>query len=826
MSGRSLDTEYVGTDLVLARLARFFIRHRRAGVILQLFVLIVGIWAIAGMRLYDDPNQWPPKSDRFAQLNREIAGHFGGANSVSIEVAAVHGTIYTPDNLATVKSITDALYLVKGIIPYAVRSIATLDARKLDLQGIGTDQEVLTDTPLMPQYPKSAAEAAAIGTGARSNPLIDGVLVSKDGTAALILADFRSEQPGGAIKVATTEPVAIYHALNAILKANRRPGIVLRAAGTPITIGWVNSDGLLYVGVAFFFFIIMIVLTLWHGFRTLSGVALPLRVSLLGVLMGFLLYRIFFGDTLHSASALIAPFIIVAAGACHSVQFLTRFFFTEYPRRRSVEEAIVSTFVSRLRPMLVSLLCDVIPFAVMALTPFENVRTLGIVAALGLLSLTIDEFLMMIPALSSIALRELETSNRKAVSSESRVDETLARLVRNLMNGGFASAAVVLGCLVVTGLGVREISLTKIGQNNSFAIHNYLTHSWNRSDIYRMEKDIDRHFGGVYPLTVLIAPRPGEHKILENPAVMKAIDQLAAFLRSRPHVGNVADVAHSIKLYNQIDHDERSDYFTVPDKRGIGAALYAMVGVAPGAYDWLFAENYDSTVIIAYTDSTDPKVVSNLIGDTQQKVNELFPSSLPVRVGVAGGSVGIAEAFNRNVGFWLIVSSALGFLGTFLVALCFIRSPSLAGLLIVPLILGTVTALGLMVAVGIEVNSNAAAALAIASGVGIDSEIYLLYRVREEYQSLPDFREALVRGYINIRHALLISNGALILGCWCLVPVPLYIGYVGFGMGLVLFICFVMSALISPIAWSWLGEKAIIGDVKSGNVVTAYNEAV
>lgn len=170
MSGRSLDTEYVGTDLLLARLARFFIRHRRAGVILQLFVLIAGIWAIAGMRLDDDPNQWPPKSDRFAQLNREIADQFGGANSVSIEVAAVHGTIYTPDNLATVKSITDALYLVNGIIPYAVRSIATLDARKLDLQGIGTDQEVLTDTPLMPQYPKSAAEAAAIEGGAEKQP--------------------------------------------------------------------------------------------------------------------------------------------------------------------------------------------------------------------------------------------------------------------------------------------------------------------------------------------------------------------------------------------------------------------------------------------------------------------------------------------------------------------------------------------------------------------------------------------------------------------------------------------------------------------------------
>ena len=75
-------------------------------------------------------------------------------------------------------------------------------------------------------------------------------------------------------------------------------------------------------------------------------------------------------------------------------------------------------------------------------------------------------------------------------------------------------------------------------------------------------------------------------------------------------------------------------------------------------------------------------------------------------------------------------------------------------LLIVPLILGTIAALGLMITCGIELNSNATAALAIASGVGIDSEVYLLYRVREEYLRLHDFREALVQGYVKIRRAL------------------------------------------------------------------------
>ena len=184
-------------------------------------------------------------------------------------------------------------------------------------------------------------------------------------------------------------------------------------------------------------------------------------------------------------------------------------------------------------------------------------------------------------------------------------------------------------------------------------------------------------------------------------------------------------------------------------------------------------------------------------------------AGLPVNVGIAGGSVGIAQAFNDNIGYWLLVGAGLGFLGTALLAIPFIGSVRLSLILTVPLMMGTVISVALMYLLGIELNSNAIAALAIASGVGIDSEVYLLFRVREEFAKLGDFRESLVQGYVKIRRALVVSNGALILGCWALIPVPLYIGYVGFGMGLVLFWCFLMSALLSPILWLWFGEVVV-----------------
>jgi predicted RND superfamily exporter protein len=806
------ESQYHGLDLRLAKLARFLIRRRREALVLQLLVLAACIWAVLGMRLYDDPNAWPPKNDPFVQLNQRIASSFGGGNSVSITVTADQGTVFTKENLGTIKDITDALYLVRGVIPYAVRSIAALEAKRFEFVGAGTEDEQMMITPLMPERPKTEEDAQSIEAGVKGNPLVYGVLVSKDLKTALILADFRSVSPKGA-DLPVTEPVAIYHAVSAITQKFARPGITIRAAGTPMIIGWVNSDGLRYVAVAFGFFLLIIAATLWYGFRTFSGVFLPLRVAILGALMGFGLYRLFFGPVLYSAAALLAPFIVVAAGACHSVQFLTRYFFEEYPRLRHTEDAIVTTFVSRLRPMLVSLLCDLVPFVIMALIPFENVRALGIVAGLGLASLTFDEFVLMIPALSSVTLKEIERSHVQVerAKGSGAMDRWLARVVRGILSRPLLGQIIIGLCVLATVFLAWDIGKTPVGQNNSYAIHNYLTKSWNRSDLFKMEQEISSRFGGVYPMTVLIDPHEGERKILEQPPVLKAVDALATFLRQQPHVGYVADPATYIKTRYMFVHGFDPKFNAVPDTlQEIGEGLEAFAAQTPGAYDWLYDEDYNASVIIAYVDNTDPDVVGTLISKTRAKADEVF-KGLPVDVRVAGGTVGIAEGFNRNIKYWLIVGAALGFLGTFLLSVPFIGSIRLPALLIIPLVLGTLAALGLMILAGIELNSNATAALAIASGVGIDSEVYLLYRVREEFQRIGNFREALVQAFVKIRRALIVSNGALILGCWALAPIPLYVGYVGFGMGLVLLLCFVFSGIISPILWGWFGEGTVIG---------------
>ena len=106
------DRPYTGFDLRLANLAKFLIRHRRGTMVLQVIIFVACILGTASLRLHDDPNAWPPRSDRFVQLNDRITQHFGGGNSVSIEISVDSGTVFTLQNLHTIKDVTDAIYAI------------------------------------------------------------------------------------------------------------------------------------------------------------------------------------------------------------------------------------------------------------------------------------------------------------------------------------------------------------------------------------------------------------------------------------------------------------------------------------------------------------------------------------------------------------------------------------------------------------------------------------------------------------------------------------------------------------------------------------------
>jgi hypothetical protein len=166
----------------------------------------------------------------------------------------------------------------------------------------------------MDEVPTTPEGMERLRYGVTHNPSIYGVLVSPDFKSTIIVADFRTGL-GFKADLPTTDPVTIYQRIRAITAAERDDRLVIQAAGTPITIGWVNSDGLPYIALACALFLAGVTAVLWFTFRSFRGAFIAITLGIIASVWAFGLKFLFQGYVLQSASALIAPFIIVAAAS-------------------------------------------------------------------------------------------------------------------------------------------------------------------------------------------------------------------------------------------------------------------------------------------------------------------------------------------------------------------------------------------------------------------------------------------------------------------------------------------------------------------------------
>ena len=812
----------------MERLSSFLVRYRACMLIVTLVVTAGAAWLASGLKIYDDPNRWPPDDDPSVVLNEELQRKFGGANLVTIMIARKDGeSIVQADTLAKIKRITDQLEEVHGVIPYAIRSLSTINSRYLKGTAELLDASILFDNPN--RAPETAEELERVRFGIENNAALKGALVSRDWSAAIIQADFRTglQDVREGLELPVTDPIAIYKEVQRIIGTENDETHHVTAAGSPILIGWVNSDGLPYILGAFILVVTVIAIVLIFAFRSVVGVLPPLCVGVMASTWAFAFQRIFEGEVLTSSAALIAPFIILAVAASHSVLFIKRFLTDELDEERSVPEALEQTLIHMTRPLIVVLCTDLMAFVVLSFVPFDNVRVLGQVTAFGLLAIIVivPTFLVALlsymPAASIRKAMEYAQVGRK--TQRGLIYRTTAVMVRPLIYNPTMQWTVICltGFVLVISLSVwQSISLGKdtaigrflateisTGQNNTYAVHNYLTRSWEGNELYEMEQEITRLFGGVYTLAILAkGENPGDAK---TPVALVAMDELSRHLAEAEEVSAVVGLPFYIKIMNRFLNEDQDEHFKVPTEgraqMAVNEAIYFLTGGTPGAFDFVVDPEYQNTAIMAFVRDTSPGTVAALIRRANEYVEANWDTeALNVELELAAGNVGIADAFNRSIKKWMVLATLFSALGSFIAAALMLRSVIAPLLLMFPLAIGILIWMFLIHLIGIEFNSNVTAALAIASGVGIDAEVYLLYRFREEFSKDGNFKRALFDAFTLVREPLIFSFTALFTGCLAVSIVPLYVGYVGFSMALILLTTFLFSFFAAPVVWSML----------------------
>jgi uncharacterized protein len=690
--------------------AHWVLSHR-----LLVALVTVGITAflftrLGHLQMDSNPKLWAPQQHVYVETTNLLEKVFGGRNLTVIGIIPKDGDIYQPAVLAKIQRIQSAIEQS----PLAVRhNILSLAAHKIkDIRGGPEGMEV---RPIMETVPQTPAEIEKLKAAVASMPLYINTLVSPDGKAAAIVADFRQDEK-------TPNFVAILADLHKIVDRERDATVSIHIGGTP-AIG--EAADLEFMKMPLFFgaaLLVIMIIQFW-SFRSFQGMLLPILTGILSVLwslglMGLLNVHL---DPLNTTT----PILVMAVAAGHAIQILKRYY-EEYgrlvhdgtPPREANRNAVVES-ITRVGPvMMVAGLIAVLTFFSLVTTGIPMVQHFGVFAGCGVLATMVLE-MTLIPVVRSVLRppkpREVERERAAGILDRFLIglaDRLVGGRARWIVGGGLAMLAVV-------GLGAAFLRV-----DNNFKLYHKPT-----STVRVDDRALNSAFGGTNSLQFLIRT-PGTDGI-KDPAVLHGMERLQQFLETQPDVGKTQSIVDLIKRMNQAMHADEPQFNAVPESRDLVAQylfLYSLSG-DPQDFDSLVDNDYKQATIWTYIKNDSTTNADQIAKRAQAVIASSFPAGVTVQMGgslaqvIALNDVIVKDKF-RNMAQMVLVVFLLG-------ALVF-RS-WVGGLFVVmPLLAVTTANFGLMGWLHTPLDITAMTTAAMAIGIGADYEIYLLYRFREE----------------------------------------------------------------------------------------------
>jgi len=713
--------------------AQWIISHRLLVTIVILGITIFLLTRIGKLQMDTNPNLWAPQKHAYVETTNLLEQTFGGRNLTVIGVVPKHGDIYQPDVLAKIKRIQSDLELV----PHAIRhNILSLAAHKVKQVKGGPDgMEV---RPMMETIPQTPAEMAALKAAVASMPIYINALVSPDGKAAAVIADFKQDEK-------TPNFIALNADLHKIVERERDGTVDIYLGGLPI-IG--EAADLQFMKMPMFFgaALLVIMLVQFWSFRSVQGMLLPMLTGLLSVIWSLGLMGLFgiHLDPLNTTT----PILVMAVAAGHAIQILKRYY-EEYARelaegkepRRASKAAVVES-IARVGPvMVVAGLIAVITFFSLASTGIPMVQHFGIFAGCGVLATMVIE-MTVIPvvraALRPPKLREAENERKKGL-----LDRFLMRVAGNLVGGRapwFVGAGLV--AIAAVGAGVFRLRI-----DNNFKLYHRPD-----SELRVHDRVLNRTFGGTNSLQFLV--QTSEKDGIKDPKVLQGMATLQAFLETQRDVGKTQSLVDMIKQMNQAMHGDQSEFYSVPESRELVAQylfLYSLSG-DPQDFDSFVDNDYQRATIWTFIKDDSTTYAESIAQKAREVIAKNFPPGVTVQMGgslaqvIALNDVIVKDKF-RNMAQMAVVVFVLG---------AIVLRSLVGGLFVVtPLFAVMLANFGLMGWLRTPLDITAMTTAAMAIGIGADYEIYLLFRFREELARSGNVLAATTKSMLTSGKAIL-----------------------------------------------------------------------
>jgi uncharacterized protein len=690
--------------------AQWVIAHR---IVVMLSALVVtGLLAsrITTLGFDTNPETWAPQTHPYVETTHELEKIFGGTNLTVIGVIPKRGDIYQPEILAKIQRIQSGVEQ----IPHAVRhNILSFGARKVkSIHGGADGMEV---RPMMETIPETPEELAKLKESIASMPIYVNALVSPDGKAAAIIADFKQD---------ATIPnfIAMLAEMRQIVDRERDDTVTIHLGGTP-AIGEAADVQFTKMPIFFAIALLVIMAIQYWSFRSLQGMLLPVVTGILSVAwsLGAMATLGVHLDPLNVTT----PILVLAIAAGHAIQILKRYY-EEYGRRRAADEdaheanraAVIESMV-RVGPVMVTAgLIAAITFFSLASTGIPMVQHFGVFAGCGVVATMVLE-MTIIPALRATLRppKQRETAREREAGI---VDRFLVAVADHLV-GGYAGRIIAGGLALLAFVGV---GLVFLHVDNNFKLYQKPT------SVLRVDDRIlNQALGGTNSIQFLIQTPQADG--IKDPKVLQGMAALQSFLEGQPDVGKTQSLVDLIKRMNMAMHADEPQFNTIPETRDLVAQylfLYSLSG-DPQDFDSFVDNDYQRATVWAFLKNDSTTYADSIAKKAQAVIAKNFPPGVTVQM---GGSLAQVVALNEVVVKDKTRNMAQMALVVFVLGAIVFRSLVGGLFVVIPLFAVMIANFGLMGWLGTPLDVSAMTSAAMAIGVGADYEIYLLYRFREE----------------------------------------------------------------------------------------------
>jgi predicted RND superfamily exporter protein len=707
-----------------------------------------------------------PYIQNFLQQQNELTGL---GNAVRIAVANPGSDLYDAKYLETLRRLSDEVFLLPGVARNQMKSLWTPTTR-----WVGVTEDGLEGGPVIPDgYDGSPASLAQLRANiARSGEI--GQIVALDGKSSVIYVPLLAKDAEG-------RPLD-YGVLAQRLEALRSKYEAQGGVKVHIT-GFAKIVGELIGGVravlVFFALAVAIATAMVFWFtRCVRSTLLVVTASLIAVVWQLGLLPAL-GFALDPYSILV-PFLVFAIGMSHGAQKMNGIM-QDIGRGASKLVAARLTFRRLFLAGLTALLADAVGFAVLLVIDIQAIRELAIAASIGV-GVLIFTNLILLPILLSYSGVSAAAAQRSLRAEAAEQKQPLWRWLDRFTQRRWALGTVAASA-VLAAAGFAVSQHLAIGDLDPGAPELRADSRYNRdvafmNAAYGASSDV---------LAVMVKAPEGQ---CSQYATLNRIDALEWQLRQLEGV----ESTNSLSLLNRrvlagLNEGNPKWYEFLPNQDMLNT-------VTAGAPRGLYNDACSLLTLYVYLRDHKAGTLARVVEHVEAfaKAND----TADVKFLLAAGSAGIEAATNIVVKDAWRTMLLLVYGAVVLLSLITFRSWRAVLVAVLPLVLTSVLAEALMVALGMGVKVATLPVIALGVGIGVDYALYILSVTLAQLREGKSLSESYYRALLFTGKVVLLTGVTLALGVitWVASPIKFQAD-----MGLLLAFMFL---------WNMLGAMVLI----------------